>query len=345
MQDLIRRLAVVVIMGICIGLLFIGGRTISAHTISYEDKAENWVWPVAGEITDYYGTRAGKHKGIDIAAPAGEDTYSVDEGIVKKSYYSYTYGHVVFIAHPSGFETVYAHLSKRNVKEGDYVKKGEKIGEIGSTGRSTGAHLHFEVHFGEWNYKKNNSIDPLMVLNVEERLVSNDTTVSEEVTTASKEDTTESEEDTTNANAYSYDSVYEEELFDSWTSIEYVAGQLLSSSMIVASLSERKPYVSNGPNAKKIIVEPNETLWDISQEYLVSVDSIMKWNNLKSDLLLIGQELVLHPTMEEVYVVKAGDTLPEIAIKTGTTVEKIKEINNLQRNIVHPNQILIINSK
>ncbi|QOR65310.1 peptidoglycan DD-metalloendopeptidase family protein [Cytobacillus suaedae] len=328
MQDLIRRLAVVVIMGICIGLLFIGGRTISAHTISYEDKAENWVWPVAGEITDYYGTRAGKHKGIDIAAPTGADTYSVDEGIVKKSYYSYTYGHVVFIAHPSGFETVYAHLSKRDVKEGDYVKRGEKIGEIGSTGRSTGAHLHFEVHFGEWNYKKNNSIDPLMVLNVDEMLVSNDSTVSEE--------------DTTNAATYSLGSVYEEELFDGWNLLEYEAGQLLSSSMVVASLSEKKEYNSNG---KKIIVKPNETLWDISQEYLVSIDSIMKWNNLNSDLLMIGQELILHPTMDEVYVVKSGDTLPEIAAKTGTTVEKIKEVNNLTRNIVHPNQILIINSK
>ncbi|MBE4910328.1 peptidoglycan DD-metalloendopeptidase family protein [Bacillus luteolus] len=334
MQDLIRRLAVVVIMGICIGLLFIGGRTISAHTISYEDKAENWVWPVAGEITDYYGTRAGKHKGIDIAAPTGADTYSVDEGIVKKSYYSYTYGHVVFIAHPSGFETVYAHLSKRSVKEGDYVKRGGKIGEIGSTGRSTGAHLHFEVHFGEWNYNKNNSIDPLMVLNVDEMLVSNDTALSN--------DETISEEDITNASAYSFGPVYEGELFDSWNSIEYEAGQLLSSSMVVASLPERKPNISNG---KKIIVEPNETLWDISQEYLVSIESIMKWNNLNSDLLMIGQELIIHATMDEVYVVKSGDTLPEIAIKTGTTVEKIKEMNNLNRNIVHPNQILIINSK
>jgi LysM repeat protein len=328
MQDLIRRLAVVVIMGVCIGLLFIGGRTISAHTLSYENKAENWVWPVAGEITDYYGTRAGKHKGIDIAAPIGEDTYSVDEGIVKKSYYSYTYGHVVFVSHPSGFETVYAHLSKRNVKEGDYVQRGEKIGEIGSTGRSTGAHLHFEVHFGEWNYKKNNSIDPLMVLNVEEMLVSNEPK--------------ESEVDMKNASALSVQPAYEGELFDSWSSIEYEAGQLLSSSVLVASLSDKQPYTSTG---KRVIVKPNETLWDISQENLVSIDSIKKWNNLNSDLLMIGQELVLFPTKEEVYVVKSGDTLPEIASRMGTTVEKIKEMNNLKQNIVHPNQILVINSK
>lgn len=151
-------------------LIFLSLLLMKVHStyalVKTKGKAENWAWPVNGEITDTFGTRNGKHHGIDIAAEVGENIYSVEAGIVQRSYYSATYGNVVFINH-SGLETVYAHLNKRTVTEGQIVQKGEKIGELGNTGRSSGPHLHFEVHNGKWSYQKENAIDPLLVLNKE----------------------------------------------------------------------------------------------------------------------------------------------------------------------------------
>jgi LysM repeat protein len=166
-----KRFAIVAILAVCTGLLFIGERNVNAHELPGNKATEEWAWPVTGRITDTFGTRQGNHKGLDIAAPLGDHIYAVEEGIVKKSYYKGSYGHVVFIEHPNGYETVYAHLSKRNVQEGEKVVKGQLIGHIGSTGNSTGPHLHFEVHNGEWNSSRNNAIDPLYMLTDEQILV------------------------------------------------------------------------------------------------------------------------------------------------------------------------------
>lgn len=330
MQDLIKRLAVVVIMGICIGLLFIGGRSISAQSLSNQEITENWVWPVLGEITDNFGTRSGRHKGIDIAAPLGENVYSVDEGTVKKSYYSYTYGNVVFISNPGGFETVYAHMNKRSVEEGAIVKRGQKIGEIGSTGRSTGAHLHFEVHVGEWDYEKNNAIDPLAVLNKNNPVtIANQT--SKKVKSINKP--VRNVEENLVRQEYS-------EPFDSWNAFAYESGKLLSSSIVVSNQLKSSADQIAG---KKIIVKKGDTLWDISQDNLVSIESIRKWNSLEDSLLLVGQELVLYPEKEAVYIVKPGDTIPEIAKEVGSTVEKIIELNFLENEVLYPDQVLIVN--
>ncbi|NPC93110.1 M23 family metallopeptidase [Bacillus sp. WMMC1349] len=124
----------------------------------------NWIEPIKGKITDTFGTRGGKHKGLDIAAPKGESIVAAADGRVSKSYVSASYGQVIFIRHSNGYETVYAHLSKRFVIEKDLVKKGDSIGIIGNTGVSTGTHLHFEVHHGAWTENKQNAINPLEVI-------------------------------------------------------------------------------------------------------------------------------------------------------------------------------------
>jgi len=89
------------------------------------------------------------HGGIDYRGPMGETVLSTAEGVVQYSAYNKKsgYGNLVTILHANGFKTRYGHLSQRSVKEGDIVTKGQKIGEIGSTGRSTGPHLHYEVWF------------------------------------------------------------------------------------------------------------------------------------------------------------------------------------------------------
>lgn len=160
MVEYIKRLLLGIVMVIIITFLIIGSKQSIAKAEGLEKGGEGWIWPANGVITDTYGTRGGQHKGIDIAEVIGTPVYSVDNGQVTKSYYSDTYGNVVFIKHKVGYETVYAHLSDRKVQEGQHVKKGEIIGLMGNTGESSGPHLHFEIHKNEWTITKENSLDP-----------------------------------------------------------------------------------------------------------------------------------------------------------------------------------------
>ncbi len=132
--------------------------------VAYAQETSEWVEPIKGEVTDLFGTRGGSHMGLDIAAPEGESIFAASEGEVSRSYVSATYGEVVFIQHPNGYETVYAHLHERFVKKGDHVEAGQPIGIIGNTGASRGTHLHFEVHRGHWSVSKEDAVDPLTII-------------------------------------------------------------------------------------------------------------------------------------------------------------------------------------
>ncbi|GGE55397.1 M23 family metallopeptidase [Priestia taiwanensis] len=145
------------------GLLMVGV-CLLLYVPSVRAESDIWLWPVEGRMTDTFGTRGGQHYGIDIAAPTGTDVRTVASGEVTKSYYSKSYGNVIFIKHSNGYETVYAHLHTRNAKEGAKVKTGEVIGTLGNTGHSTGPHLHFEVHKGAWTFGKENAVNPLALL-------------------------------------------------------------------------------------------------------------------------------------------------------------------------------------
>jgi len=102
--------------------------------------------PTRGRLTSPFGTRWGrKHTGIDIASSKGTTVSAADAGKVSFAGYNGSYGNLVIIDHENGYQTYYAHNSKIVVKKGARVYKGQKIAEMGSTGRSTGVHLHFEV--------------------------------------------------------------------------------------------------------------------------------------------------------------------------------------------------------
>lgn len=109
--------------------------------------------PAIGRITSTFGRRnspfshSGRdlHAGIDIAVDHGTPVYASADGIVTTAKRKGGYGKLITIEHPSGYETLYAHLSNIFVSEGDEVCRGQQIGLIGSTGRSTGPHLHYEV--------------------------------------------------------------------------------------------------------------------------------------------------------------------------------------------------------
>lgn len=119
-----------------------------------------FIWPASGGyVSSQMGTRWGRtHQGIDIARPSSYGIVAADNGVVTTTGSHSTYGNRVVITHNNGYETLYAHLSSIEVSEGQTVSQGTKIGVMGSTGRSTGVHLHFEV------FKNGSNINPMSVL-------------------------------------------------------------------------------------------------------------------------------------------------------------------------------------
>jgi murein DD-endopeptidase MepM/ murein hydrolase activator NlpD len=118
--------------------------------------------PVRGILTDGFGGRsdpftgeAGTHNAVDISSAVGQAVRAPADGIVVKSEWANGYGNVIYISHGYGYSTRYGHLSAYNVKPGQHVRRGDIIGYVGSTGRSTGPHLHYEVRLN------NNPVNPL----------------------------------------------------------------------------------------------------------------------------------------------------------------------------------------
>lgn len=126
---------------------------------------ELFIKPVAGRITSRMGFRLDPftrmrayHAGIDIAAKTGTPVAAAQQGRVTFAGYRGNYGKTVILSHPDGYSTLYAHLDRISVKRGQAVGRGRQVGTVGNTGRSTGPHLHFEVH----QYRK--LLDPLKLI-------------------------------------------------------------------------------------------------------------------------------------------------------------------------------------
>ena len=108
--------------------------------------------PTRGGVSSHYGYRKSPfsearefHGGVDFRGKTGDEVAATADGVVQKAKYTKGYGKHVVIKHKKGYKTLYAHLSKISVAKGQKVVAGEKIGELGSTGRSTGPHLHYEI--------------------------------------------------------------------------------------------------------------------------------------------------------------------------------------------------------
>ncbi len=105
----------------------------------------SFMWPASGYLTQGYYLG---HEAIDIGAPTGTPIYAADTGYVSATGWMGGYGNYIIVNHGNGFETLYAHLSEIRVIAGQGVQRGHLIGLMGSTGRSTGPHLHFEIRQG-----------------------------------------------------------------------------------------------------------------------------------------------------------------------------------------------------
>lgn len=124
------------------------------------DSLSSYHYPYLGRITSKYGPRRNRqHQGIDLSLKTGDPVYATFDGKVRFSKSSGNYGNLIIIRHCNGLETYYAHLSERNVEAGDWVVAGQQIGLGGSTGRSTGAHLHFEVRYRGQSFDPERIID------------------------------------------------------------------------------------------------------------------------------------------------------------------------------------------
>jgi murein DD-endopeptidase MepM/ murein hydrolase activator NlpD len=150
--------------------LFISGAKMN-WVEEQEINGDLFIWPVRGYITSHYGVRydpvAEKngaeaerqfHLGIDIGAPGGTPVKAAMSGRVISTGYNDSYGNFVVIAHHSGYRTLYGHLSAIKTRPGAFVGLAEVVGNVGSTGKSTGFHLHFTV------YKDGRTMNPLLLM-------------------------------------------------------------------------------------------------------------------------------------------------------------------------------------
>ena len=124
-------------------------------------------FPVSGDfkVTSGFGMRndpftgmLARHEGLDFTAASGTPILATADGVVTRSGFEETYGNIVEVTHAEGFMTRYAHISRRHVTEGQQVKRGQRIADVGSTGRSTGPHLHYEV------FRYGRVLNPVQVL-------------------------------------------------------------------------------------------------------------------------------------------------------------------------------------
>src|ERR1043166_2056556 len=134
-------------------------RTAPAITQPLEMERDKFLWPVTGTINSGFGPRGATfHDGIDIAAAEGTPIRAIERGEVIYSDQLRGYGNIVIVRHPDGLVSVYAHNEINLVKQGQSVSRGDTVARVGSTGRVTGPHLHFEIR------KNNTAQDPLRVL-------------------------------------------------------------------------------------------------------------------------------------------------------------------------------------
>lgn len=153
-------------------------KPIQEQNIKLVNSFDKFVMPVSGPL---YGKFRRGHKGIDIGLKKGDTIRSVFGGRVRLAQYDRSgYGNLIIVRHFNGLETFYAHLSKINVKPGQWVNSGDLLGLGGSTGRSKGPHLHFETRYYDRPF------DPLKIIDYEgKQLIADNLLVSNELFTGS----------------------------------------------------------------------------------------------------------------------------------------------------------------
>lgn len=236
--------------------------------------------PIVGKVFSKYGPRGRRsHNGVDIPLKIGDPIYAVFDGRVRISTYNTGgYGNLVIVRHENGLETWNAHLCKRNVEPGDYVKAGQIIGYGGSTGRSFGPHLHFEVRYCDQTF------DPEHLFDFANGEI--------------KYQTFALERSYFNIRSRASDELEEHE-FDNLAYMN-AGGVDLTSEEILKQIEQSK---SSDRSERASLAEPTtgavyhtiasgDILGTISRKYGVSIDRICQLNNIsRTTILRIGRKL------------------------------------------------------
>ena len=145
--------------------LFIKSDKLTILSASQQKNDAYLITPLSGQISSYFGYRTDPingeykmHNGLDIAAEKGSEIVSAYDGVVFKTGYDLGYGNFIIIDHSGGLKTLYGHCDSITAKTGQTVQQGQAISTVGSTGRSTGNHLHFEI------IKDGSKVDPLWII-------------------------------------------------------------------------------------------------------------------------------------------------------------------------------------
>ncbi|MCI9246135.1 MAG: M23 family metallopeptidase [Clostridia bacterium] len=123
----------------------VSGGNVTGSSSSKVNLGVALIRPISGIITTRFGSRGYGHRGLDVAAPSGTPIKAAAGGTVTTAGWNNSYGYMLIVSHGNGVQTVYAHCSQLIAKSGQSVAQGQVIGKVGSTGYSTGPHLHFEI--------------------------------------------------------------------------------------------------------------------------------------------------------------------------------------------------------
>lgn len=232
--------------------------------------------PIIGKVYSRYGPRGRRnHNGVDIPLRTGDPIYATFDGKVRYSKYNTGgFGNLVILRHENGLETWHAHLSRANVRPGDYVKAGQIIGYGGSTGRSRGPHLHYEVRYCDQTF------DPEHLIDFE--------------TGQLRYQTFALQKSFFSIHSRATDQLDEEDTFDALAfNADADAGDLTSEQIIDRINNPPKPKAAASQSkAVYHTIKSGDMLGKLAGKYGVSIDQICRLNNItRTTTLKLGRSL------------------------------------------------------
>ena len=266
--------------------------------IQLVDSLTGHHYPYKGYMSSKYGPRKGRsHQGVDLPLKTGDPIYATFDGVVRYSASSSSgYGNLVIVRHDNGLETYYAHLSERLVEPNDRVVAGQQIGKGGSTGRSSGPHLHFETRY------KGQSFDPERLFDFKTGELRNS-------------------EILLKRRHFSIHSKYEQDFNDE----EEVAKQEAAEKAAASAPKQTAQYHT---------IVAGDTFGSLARKYGTTSEAIQKLNpGVEPTKIRIGQKICVKGSGAATnsnatyHVIKSGDTFGHLAAKYHTTSKRIQELN------------------
>ena len=271
-------------------------------------------YPYKGYMSSKYGPRNGRsHQGVDLPLKTGDPVYAAFDGKVRYSALSSSgYGNLVIIRHDNGLETYYAHLSERLVSANDRVVAGQQIGKGGSTGRSSGPHLHFEARY------KGQSFDPerLFDFKTGELRSSNILLKRRHFSITSK---------------YEQDFNDEEATAKAEAAEKAAAAKKPTTTTTKSSTTAKSTTTKSSTTTQYHTVVEGDTFGSLAKKYNTTSDAIQKLNpDIEPTKMRIGQKIRVKGTpasSAKYHVIESGETISHLAVKYDTTTKRIQELN------------------